>query len=108
MSKTHIEYGFASQSTRCCSSERRMASSARSSAVVSRAIADAPTTRPLASRIGETVNAMSISCPFLCRRLVTMRSIDSPAATRAKFSASGSSLGGITNERCRPIASDAV
>ncbi len=59
--------------------------------VMSRAIVDAPTTRPLESRTAEIVSDTSMSEPFLRRRVVSKRSTRSPAATRASSFATSSS-----------------
>ena len=71
---------------RCFSSLSRSASSACLRPVMSRAIFEAPTIAPLASRIGEMVTETSIFVPSFLTRTVSKCSMLSPRRMRARMS----------------------
>ena len=90
------------------SSRARSASSSLRSEM-SRAIFEAPMTRPSSSRIGDTVSEIGMSDPFLRRRMVSKWS--TPRLARMRASTSSSSpcrSSGMSMRMDWPTASSAV
>ena len=88
---------------------RRRSASARRRSVMSRAILNAPMTRPSSSRTGETVREISTCRPPLATRTVSKCSTRSPRRSRSRIARSSSCRsGGMIRMIDRPTASAAV
>ena len=87
---------------------RARISSKRRRSVMSLAILQAPTMRPVESFTGETVREMWTWCPSFVTRTVSKWSTTSPPRTRASTSASSRCRsGGMIRVTCRPSAAEA-
>jgi len=100
---------MASSDDSTTAANRRAAMFAAMRSVMSRAIFDAPTTRPVSSCIGDTVSEIGISVPSLRCRIVSKWVSDSPARMRpSTMSSSDWRSAGIIIRIERPTASAAV